>query len=88
MIVKILTATGATRFINVDNVQDVVVSDSQVTVFFAQDDETANIFSLEEATPMLDALEMLADETARKVDFHKSTRNVRASLPEISQKEM
>lgn len=79
MIVKILDARGATRFINTNSIQDVMVDD-EVRIFFAQDDETANIFGIEEAVPLLDTLEMLADETARKVDFYKSTRNVAASL--------
>jgi hypothetical protein len=59
-------------------VQDVVVDEGQVTVYFAQDDETANILSVQEATPLLDALELLADETARAVAFYKASKNVGA----------
>jgi hypothetical protein len=72
-IVKILTETGATRFINLDNVQDVVVSGDQVAVYFSQDDETADVLTLGEAAPLLDALEMLAAETDRKIWFEKET---------------
>jgi hypothetical protein len=75
MIVKMLDARGETRLINTDSIQDDMIS-NEVSVFFAQDDETANTFTFENAAPLLDALKMLADETARKHDFHKSTRSI------------
>lgn len=78
---------SATRFINLESVQDVLVRDEQVTVFFAQDDETANMFTPEEAAPLLDALEMLAEDTAKKVQTWQYFRDQRVGLEKVRTKD-